>query len=139
MSSEYARHRKTVYLPPSSPVTVPRNVQPPSPGLLKYFAFTQAADFCRCRRRAQLASVVIDQQPALLVSVQNPPLDTGGLMVPPHGLGQLLGALENDLASCLALLARKSPDCALLVERWDHLPEPIRRAIVALVKSAGPP
>jgi hypothetical protein len=39
----------------------------------------------------------------------------------------------------LALLARKSPDLALLVERWDRLPEPIRRAILALVESAGQP
>jgi hypothetical protein len=32
-----------------------------------------------------------------------------------------------------------SPDLALLVERWDHLPEPIRRGILALVESAGKP
>jgi hypothetical protein len=39
----------------------------------------------------------------------------------------------------LALLVQKSPDLALLVERWDHLQEPIRRAILTLVESAGQP
>jgi len=42
----------------------------------------------------------------------------------------------NVLASCLALLARKSPDLALLVERWDGLPEAVRAGIVAMVKAA---
>jgi hypothetical protein len=41
------------------------------------------------------------------------------------------------LASCLALLARKSPDLALLVERWDTLPEAVRAGIVAMVKAAS--
>jgi hypothetical protein len=44
---------------------------------------------------------------------------------------------ENDLASCLALLARKSADLALLVERWDALPEAVRAGIVAMAKAAG--
>jgi hypothetical protein len=42
---------------------------------------------------------------------------------------------ENDLAFCLALLARKSADLALLVERWDSLPEAVRAGIVAMVKA----
>jgi hypothetical protein len=42
------------------------------------------------------------------------------------------------LASCLALLYRKSPDLAMLVERWDALPEAVRAGIVAMVRVAGP-
>jgi hypothetical protein len=38
----------------------------------------------------------------------------------------------------LALLARKSPGLALLVERWDALPEAIRAGIVAMVKASLP-
>jgi hypothetical protein len=45
---------------------------------------------------------------------------------------------ENVLASCLALLARKSPDLALLVERWNDLPEAVRAGIAAMVKAADP-
>ncbi len=41
------------------------------------------------------------------------------------------------LASCLALLAKKSTDLALVVERWDTLPEAIRAGIVAMVNAAG--
>jgi hypothetical protein len=37
----------------------------------------------------------------------------------------------------LALLARQSPDLALLVERWNRLPEAVRAGIVAMVKAAG--
>jgi hypothetical protein len=35
----------------------------------------------------------------------------------------------------LALLAQKSPDLALVVERWDALPEALRAGIVAMVKA----
>jgi hypothetical protein len=42
------------------------------------------------------------------------------------------------LASCLAFLNRKSPDLAMLVERWDALPEAVRAGIVAMVKAAQP-
>src|SRR5438093_12637257 len=35
------------------------------------------------------------------------------------------GDRENGLASCLALLAPKYPDLALLVERWESLPEAV--------------
>ncbi len=42
------------------------------------------------------------------------------------------------LASCLAFLNRKSPDLALLVERWDVLPEAVRAGIVAMVKATRP-
>ena len=37
------------------------------------------------------------------------------------------------LASCLALLSQKSPDLALVVKRWDDLPEPVRAGIGAMV------
>jgi hypothetical protein len=37
----------------------------------------------------------------------------------------------------LALLAEKSPDLALLVERWDGLPEAVRAGIVAIVKATS--
>jgi len=46
---------------------------------------------------------------------------------------------DNDaghLASCLALLHQKSPDLALLVERWDALPEALRAGIVAMVTAS---
>jgi hypothetical protein len=33
----------------------------------------------------------------------------------------------------LAFLSRKSTYLALVVERWDSLPEPIRAAILALI------
>jgi hypothetical protein len=36
----------------------------------------------------------------------------------------------------LALLARASPDLALIVERWESLPEALRAGIVAMVKAA---
>jgi hypothetical protein len=39
------------------------------------------------------------------------------------------------LASCLALLRAKSPDLAELVEHWEVLPERIRAAMMALVRS----
>ncbi len=44
---------------------------------------------------------------------------------------------KNVLASCLALLHQKSPDLALLVERWDALPDALRAGIVAMVKAAA--
>ena len=44
---------------------------------------------------------------------------------------------EKNLAFCLALLRRKSPDLALLVDRWDALPGPVWEGIVAVVRAAG--
>jgi hypothetical protein len=47
-------------------------------------------------------------------------------------------AYENttkNLADYLALLREKSPDLALLVERWDELPEPVRVGIVAMLEA----
>jgi hypothetical protein len=41
------------------------------------------------------------------------------------------------LASCLALLARKSPELALIAERWDGLAEAVRAGIVAMVKASS--
>jgi hypothetical protein len=37
----------------------------------------------------------------------------------------------------LALLKPTSPDLALLVERWDTLPEAVRAGILAMVKASG--
>lgn len=45
-------------------------------------------------------------------------------------------ALVFDLADCLALLRRESPDLAAICEAWPILPEPIRRAVLALVNSS---
>ena len=44
---------------------------------------------------------------------------------------------ESVLASCLALLKTKFPDLALLVERWNALPDAVRAGIVAMVKASG--
>jgi hypothetical protein len=35
----------------------------------------------------------------------------------------------------LALLRQKSPDLALVVERWNDLPEPVKAGIMAMVKT----
>jgi hypothetical protein len=42
------------------------------------------------------------------------------------------------LADCLAFLERESPDLAMVVGRWDSLPEPIRAGIMAMVRAANP-
>ena len=44
---------------------------------------------------------------------------------------------ENVLASCLALLKEESTELALVVERWNELPELVRAGIVAMVKAAA--
>jgi hypothetical protein len=41
------------------------------------------------------------------------------------------------LAQSLARETEIDPDLALVVERWDALPEPIRRAVLALIGSAS--
>jgi hypothetical protein len=41
------------------------------------------------------------------------------------------------LAYSLAREVEKDPDLALLVERWDSLPEAVRAGIVAMVKAAS--
>ena len=41
-----------------------------------------------------------------------------------------------DLADCLALLRSQSPDLAAIVKAWPTLPEPIRRAVLALVEAS---
>jgi hypothetical protein len=38
----------------------------------------------------------------------------------------------------LALLTQKSPDLAVVVERWEALPEAVRAGIVAMVRAAEP-
>jgi hypothetical protein len=43
------------------------------------------------------------------------------------------------LALCLALVARKAPDLALVVKAWDKFPEVVRAGLVAMVKAAGEP
>jgi hypothetical protein len=63
------------------------------------------------------------------------PADATSIPFPPSVVETASG--PGVLASCLALLAEKSPDLALIVERWDTLPESIRRAMLALVESGG--
>ncbi len=49
---------------------------------------------------------------------------------------------ENDKensADYLALLERESPDLALLVKRWDTLPEVVRAGIMAMVRASDQP
>ena len=55
--------------------------------------------------------------------------------IPTHSPADTSEIAANDLAFCLALLARKSPNLALLVERWDALPEAVQAGIVAIVKA----
>ena len=45
---------------------------------------------------------------------------------------------DSVLADCLALLAQNDPDFATVAQAWSELPEPIRAAIVAMVKAARP-
>jgi hypothetical protein len=58
------------------------------------------------------------------------------IISPTPSAGDTSGDADKDLAFCLALLARKSPDLALLVERWDGLPDVVRAGIVAMVKAS---
>ena len=51
----------------------------------------------------------------------------------PQSIGSYDGQPKN-VASCLALLARESPDLALVVERWPALPRAVRAGIVALAR-----
>jgi len=50
---------------------------------------------------------------------------------------QLAETPHDVLAFCLALLSPISPDLALVVKRWETLPEPIRAGILAMVRAAG--
>jgi hypothetical protein len=43
----------------------------------------------------------------------------------------------QDLAFCLALLAKSSPDLAFIVERWNSLPEALRAGIMAMVRATA--
>ena len=54
----------------------------------------------------------------------------------PHGRSSTSATDAERLASCLSLLSQKSTDLALLVERWEVLPEVLRAGIVAMVKAA---
>ncbi len=45
---------------------------------------------------------------------------------------------QENLAFCLALLRRESPDLALLVERLDGLPGVVKAGITAMVTAAKP-
>jgi hypothetical protein len=58
-------------------------------------------------------------------------------MAQPQGNYSTSEADAERLASCLALLAKKSPDLALIAERWDGLPEAVRAGIVAMVKASS--
>ncbi len=46
---------------------------------------------------------------------------------------------EEYSADYLALLERKSPDLALLVKRWDTIPEPVRAGIMAMIRASDVP
>ena len=54
----------------------------------------------------------------------------------PHGTSSTSANDAERLAFCLALLSQKSTDLALLVERWEVLPDALRAGIVAMVKAA---
>ena len=68
-----------------------------------------------------------------------------GLEPAAYGLGNRCDtpATNDDTTTCgndaensadyLALLVRKSPDLALLVKRWDTLPEAVRVGIMAMI------
>ncbi len=75
---------------------------------------------------------------------------------PPNGFEPLTCGLQNrcsssatndDATTCgndaensadyLALLERESPDLALLVKRWDTLPEPVRAGIMAMIRASS--
>ena len=49
------------------------------------------------------------------------------------------GSDAKNSADYLALLKRESPDLALLLERWDTLPEAIRTGIMAMIRATDPP
>ena len=42
------------------------------------------------------------------------------------------------LASCLAFLAEKSPDLAMVIKAWPELPEAVRKGILAMVGATSP-
>ena len=41
------------------------------------------------------------------------------------------------MALYLALLKRKSPELALIVERWEHLPGVLRTGVLAMVRASA--
>src|SRR5262249_42799094 len=45
--------------------------------------------------------------------------------------------LPKNLASCSALLARESPNLALVTSRWPALPRAVRAGILALVRAGA--
>jgi len=49
--------------------------------------------------------------------------------------GQKIRIPGKNSAENLALLAEKSPDLALLIERWNDLPDAIKAGILAMVKA----
>jgi hypothetical protein len=58
------------------------------------------------------------------------------LSEPPNQQG-LTSKPENTLAHSLAREVEKDPDLAMVVERWDILPNAVRAGIVAMVKAAS--
>ena len=44
---------------------------------------------------------------------------------------------DSHLASCLALLAEKSPDLAAVVKAWQDLSEAVKAGILAMVKAGA--
>ena len=54
-----------------------------------------------------------------------------------HADATTCGDHAENSADYLALLERKSPDLALLVKRWDKLPEAVRAGIMAMIRASS--
>src|SRR5439155_11661531 len=67
-----------------------------------------------------------------------PVFETGSSFPQPLTNSATSDDAPENLAFCLAFLAKKSPDLALLVEGWETLPDAVRAGIVAMVKAASP-
>jgi hypothetical protein len=65
-----------------------------------------------------------------------PVFETGSAETQPVVKSKACENNANNLASCLALLAKKSPDLVHVVENWHSIPEAIRAGIIAMVKAA---
>jgi hypothetical protein len=64
-------------------------------------------------------------------------LQSAGPATQPIAIADISANGPERLALCLALLAEKSPDLALLAERWDALPDAVRTGIMAMVRTTA--
>jgi hypothetical protein len=46
---------------------------------------------------------------------------------------RLADSTESNVAFCVALLSKRDPALAKIIARWPSLPEPIKRAMLALI------